>query len=52
VGGGFAAPATGLPDPEHTLNRAGLVGMVHDLSVPSLIGAYRDGLFTHAHFGR
>jgi leucyl/phenylalanyl-tRNA--protein transferase len=44
-------PAEGLPDPEHTLNRAGLVGMAHDISVPTLIQTYRNGLFTHAHFG-
>ena len=44
-------PASGLPDPECTLNRAGLVGMVHDLSVPTVVEAYRNGLFTHAHFG-
>src|SRR5438067_1421114 len=44
-------PARSLPDPERTLNRAGLVGMVHDLSVPTMLAAYRDGMFTHAHFG-
>jgi leucyl/phenylalanyl-tRNA---protein transferase len=44
-------PAQGLPDPEHTLNRAGLAGMAHDISVPTLVPAYRNGLFTHAHFG-
>jgi leucyl/phenylalanyl-tRNA--protein transferase len=44
-------PAQGLPDPDRTLNRAGLAGMVHDLSLPTLLAAYRDGLFTHAHFG-
>src|SRR4051812_12523395 len=41
----------GLPEPEQTLNRAGLVGIAHDISVPTLVRAYRNGLFTHAHFG-
>jgi leucyl/phenylalanyl-tRNA--protein transferase len=41
----------GLPDPERTLNPAGLCGMVHDLTVPTLLQAYRDGLFTLAHYG-
>jgi leucyl/phenylalanyl-tRNA--protein transferase len=44
-------PARGLPDPERTLNPAGLCGMVHDLAVPTLLGAYRNGLFTLAHYG-
>jgi len=47
----IAKPAVALPDPERTLNRAGLVGMAHDVSVPTLMQAYRNGLFTHAHFG-
>jgi leucyl/phenylalanyl-tRNA--protein transferase len=45
------APRSGLPDPERTLNAAGLCGMVHDLSMPTLIEAYHQGLFTFAHFG-
>jgi leucyl/phenylalanyl-tRNA--protein transferase len=45
------APTSGLPDPERTLHPAGLVGMVHDLSVPTLVEAYRQGLFPFAHYG-
>jgi leucyl/phenylalanyl-tRNA--protein transferase len=45
------ARPSGLPDPDRTLNPAGLVGMVHDLSVATLVEAYRHGLFTFAHFG-
>jgi leucyl/phenylalanyl-tRNA--protein transferase len=48
---GRQARQDGLPDPEQTLNRAGLVGIAHDISVPTLVRAYRNGLFTHAHFG-
>jgi leucyl/phenylalanyl-tRNA--protein transferase len=44
-------PRRELPDPEHTLNAAGLCGMVHELSVPTLVEAYTRGLFTFAHFG-
>ena len=47
----MVAPDRRLPDPERTLNSVGLCGMVHDLSVPTLIEAYRRGLFTFAHFG-
>jgi leucyl/phenylalanyl-tRNA--protein transferase len=47
----LVTPQAGLPDPERTFNAAGLAGMVHDLSVPTLVDAYRDGLFTFAHFG-
>jgi leucyl/phenylalanyl-tRNA--protein transferase len=45
------APPQGLPDPERTLNALGLCGMVHDTSVPALVAAYRQGLFTFAHYG-
>lgn len=45
------ASQPGLPDPERTLNAGGLCGMVHDLSPKTLIAAYREGLFTFAHFG-
>jgi leucyl/phenylalanyl-tRNA--protein transferase len=45
-------PATALPDPERPLNRAGLVGIARDLSVPTLMRAYRGGMFPHAHIGR
>jgi leucyl/phenylalanyl-tRNA--protein transferase len=44
-------PRRALPDPNHTLNAGGLCGMVHDLSVPTLLEAYRRGLFTFAHCG-
>jgi leucyl/phenylalanyl-tRNA---protein transferase len=47
----LVAPQSDLPDPERTLNPAGLAGMVHDVSVPTLIEAYRNGLFTFAHYG-
>ena len=45
------APDDGLPDPERTLNAAGLCGMVHGLSVDVLVAAYEQGLFTFAHVG-
>jgi leucyl/phenylalanyl-tRNA--protein transferase len=44
-------PDPALPDPERTLNAAGLCGIVHDLSVPTLMKAYERGLFTFAHVG-
>jgi leucyl/phenylalanyl-tRNA--protein transferase len=45
------APNAALPDPERACDPFGLCGMVHDLSVETLIAAYRRGLFTFAHFG-
>jgi leucyl/phenylalanyl-tRNA--protein transferase len=45
------SPRRELPDPDRTFNRAGLCGFVHDLSVPTLLEAYRRGLFTFAHYG-
>src|SRR5215207_6134441 len=45
------APDRDLPDPKRTLNAGGLCGMVHDLSVPTLVDAYGRGLFTFAHVG-
>jgi leucyl/phenylalanyl-tRNA--protein transferase len=45
------APDYGLPDPERNLNAGGLCGMVHDLSVATLVSAYERGLFTFAHVG-
>jgi leucyl/phenylalanyl-tRNA---protein transferase len=46
------APSTGLPDPERALaSPPGLCGFVHELSSPTLLEAYRRGLFTFAHFG-
>jgi len=47
----LAAPDHELPDPERTLNAAGLCGLVHDLSVDVLVAAYEQGLFTFAHVG-
>jgi leucyl/phenylalanyl-tRNA--protein transferase len=44
-------PEDGLPDPERTINRAGIAGIAHDISVPTLLRAYRSGLFALAHFG-
>jgi len=45
------APDQALPDPEATLNAAGLCGLVHDLSAATLVAAYERGLFTFAHVG-
>jgi leucyl/phenylalanyl-tRNA--protein transferase len=46
------APSHELPDPEVTAEQpAGLCGMVHDLSVPTLLDAYARGLFSFTHFG-
>jgi leucyl/phenylalanyl-tRNA--protein transferase len=45
-------PATALPDPSAALtNPAGLCGIAHDLSVPTLVDAYRRGLYPFAHVG-
>ena len=44
------APDYALPDPERALNNPpGLAGIVHDLSLPTLLAAYRRGLFPLAH---
>lgn len=45
-------PREDLPDPEATLDKEGLAGIVHDLSVPTLLAAYRRGLGPAGHFGR
>ncbi len=46
----FLAPDYALPDPERALaNPPGLAGIVHDLSLPTLLAAYRRGLFPLAH---
>jgi leucyl/phenylalanyl-tRNA---protein transferase len=45
------APDYELPDPQRTLNADGLCGMVHDVSVATLLTAYERGLFTFAHIG-
>ncbi|MGI8526867.1 MAG: leucyl/phenylalanyl-tRNA--protein transferase [Pseudolabrys sp.] len=44
------APDRALPDPEQALdNPYGLAGIVHDLSLPALLAAYRCGLYPLAH---
>jgi leucyl/phenylalanyl-tRNA--protein transferase len=46
----FLAPDYALPDPERALdNPPGLAGIVHDLSLPILLAAYRRGLYPLAH---
>lgn len=48
----FMAPDYALPDPERALdNPLGLAGIVHDLSLPTLLNAYRRGLYPFAHLG-
>lgn len=44
-------PDKRLPDPERTFDDQGLAGIVHDMSVPTMVAAYRRGLFTSGHFG-
>ncbi|MGH6771067.1 MAG: leucyl/phenylalanyl-tRNA--protein transferase [Xanthobacteraceae bacterium] len=44
------APARELPDPASALARPdGLCGIVHDLSIPTLVEAHRRGLYPFAH---
>jgi leucyl/phenylalanyl-tRNA--protein transferase len=44
------APNYGLPDPERALaNPPGLAGVVHELSLPTLLAGYRRGLYPLAH---
>jgi leucyl/phenylalanyl-tRNA--protein transferase len=46
------APDYALPDPERALeNPPGLAGIVHDLSLPTLLAAFRRGLYPFAHVG-
>ena len=46
----FLAPDYALPDPERALDRPyGLAGIVHELSLPTLLAAYRRGLYPLAH---
>ncbi len=45
-------PQPELPDPEQPFDRDARVGLVHDLSVPTLTKAYRRGLFIGGHFGK
>ncbi len=44
------APDYALPDPESAADKPpGLAGIVHDLTLPTLITAYRRGLYPFAH---
>ena len=44
------APDYALPDPERAMaNPPGLAGIAHDLSLPTLLAAYRRGLYPLAH---
>lgn len=46
------APDYALPDPERARDKPlGLAGIVHDLSLPTLLSAYRRGLYPFAHIG-
>jgi len=46
----WMAPDYALPDPERALDQPpGLAGIAHDLSVPTLLAAYRRGLYPLAH---
>lgn len=48
----FLAPDYALPDPERALdNPPGLAGIVHELSLPTLLAAHRRGLYPFAHIG-
>jgi leucyl/phenylalanyl-tRNA---protein transferase len=48
----FLAPDYALPDPEHALDAPpGLAGLVHDFTLPTLLAAYRRGLYPWAHIG-
>jgi leucyl/phenylalanyl-tRNA--protein transferase len=46
----MVSPPQRLPDPDDALLQpAGLCGIVHDLSVPTLLAAHRRGLYPFAH---
>ena len=46
------APDYALPDPERALERPyGLAGIAHELSLPTLLAAFRRGLYPFAHIG-
>jgi leucyl/phenylalanyl-tRNA--protein transferase len=46
------APDYALPNPERALaSPAGLAGIVHDFTQPTIIAAYRRGLYPWAHIG-
>jgi leucyl/phenylalanyl-tRNA--protein transferase len=48
----LVAAEAGLPDPSAALdNPYGLAGIAHDLSVPTLVAAYRRGLYPFSHIG-
>jgi leucyl/phenylalanyl-tRNA--protein transferase len=48
----FLAPDFALPDPERALDQPpGLAGIVHDFTMPTLLAAYRRGLYPFAHVG-
>ena len=48
----WLAPDYALPDPERALDQPpGLAGIVHDLTLPTLLAAYRRGLYPLAHLG-
>ncbi len=44
-------PQRALPDPERPFDGHARVGLVHDISVPTLVAAYERGLFTAGHIG-
>jgi leucyl/phenylalanyl-tRNA--protein transferase len=44
-------PQLQLPDPNQPFDQDGSVGLVRDLSVRTLLEAYRRGIFTAGHFG-
>jgi leucyl/phenylalanyl-tRNA---protein transferase len=46
----FLAPDYALPDPQSAADEPpGLAGIVHDLTLPTLMAAYRRGLYPFAH---
>jgi leucyl/phenylalanyl-tRNA--protein transferase len=46
------APDYALPDPERAFDQPpGLAGIVHDFTLPTLLAAYRRGLYPFAHVG-
>lgn len=48
----WLAPDYALPDPARAFDRPpGLAGIVHELSLPTLLAAYRRGLYPLAHVG-
>lgn len=48
----FLAPDFALPDPERALDQPpGLAGIVHDFTMPTLLAAYRRGVYPFAHVG-